>query len=293
MQIDLNNLMAAALCCLPLAIVIAVMHLQRNRQKKSSPTPFNELRRRPAGETLRCKLEELDDQINDQSSMLVFFPIAMAMGLLVQHPQDWHIRLFFVFLAAVGTSFFAVKTWRLLKTRANHRLGFEGERFVGEELVRLAALGFEIYHDVPFEEGDKGFNIDHVLVGSRGVFVVETKTRRKPVTDDGKKQFRVQFDGTHLHWPWGKDNHGVEQTKNNAKTLDNWLGSATGETVWVTPILTLPGWLVERKTPGDGLFVLNPKEIYQVCAAPPEKLAEPQIRRICHQLDQKSRITVD
>jgi hypothetical protein len=167
-------------------------------------------------------------------------------------------------------------------------LGFEGERFVGEELSRLMGLGFEIYHDVPFE----GFNIDHVLVGPRGVFIVETKTRRKPLNEDGKKQFRVAFDGKKLQWSWGTDSHGIEQAKNNAKTLAAWLGSATGETVWVTPILTLPGWLVERKAPADGLHVLNPKEIYQVCAAQPENLAEPQIQRICHQLDQKCRIAV-
>jgi hypothetical protein len=48
----------------------------------------------------------------------------------------------------------------------------------------------------------------------------------------------------------------------------------------------------ERKAHVDGIHVLNPKEIYQVCASFPEKLAEPQIRRICHQLDQKCRIAV-
>ena len=159
---------------------------------------------------------------------------------------------------------------------------------MGEELSRLIPLGFNIYHDVPFG----GFNMDHVLVGTRGVFLVETKTRRKPVDEDGKKQFRVQFDGKYLHWSWGSDNHGIEQAKNNAKTLAAWLSSASGETVWVTPILTLPGWLVERKAPTNGLHVLNPKEIYQVCAAQPEKLSEPQIQRICHQLDQKCRIAV-
>jgi hypothetical protein len=34
---------------------------------------------------------------------------------------------------------------------------------MGEKLSRLIALGFEIYHDVPFDK----FNVDHVLVGGR------------------------------------------------------------------------------------------------------------------------------
>jgi hypothetical protein len=62
--------------------------------------------------------------------------------------------------------------------------------------------------------------------------------------------------------------------------------------VWVAPIVTLPGWLVELKAPSNGVWVLNPKQIHQACEAEPERLAEPQIRRICHQLDQKCRLAV-
>ena len=63
------------------------------------------------------------------------------------------------------------------------------------------------------------------------------------------------------------------------------MGSATGESIWVTPILTLPGWLVERTVPVDGWYVLNPKEIYKVCASQPEKLTEPQVQHTIHQLN--------
>jgi hypothetical protein len=212
----------------------------------------------------------------------------MVFGLFALHPKDFITPVLFFMFSAGSSVFFGFKLFKLLRSRANYRLGFEGERFVGEELSRLIVLGFEIYHDVPFD----GFNIDHVLVGPRGVFVVETKTRRKPVDEDGRKEFRVQFDGRSLQWPWGADSYGIEQAKNNAKTLANWLSSAVGENVWATPILTLPGWLVERKAPSDGIHVLNPKEIYQVCSSYPEKLTEPPIRRICHQLDQKCRIAM-
>ncbi len=93
-------------------------------------------------------------------------------------------------------------------------------------------------------------------------------------------------------WVWGADSYGIEQAKNNAKTLAGWLNSAAGENVWVTPILTLPGWMVDRKVPSESLYVVNPKEIYGVCSSQLEKLTEPQTRRICHQLDQKCRIEV-
>ena len=288
MQINGILLSEGILCLLPPALALAIIFRKRKEQREYSRAPFDELQRRPAGETIRLKLEDLEDKINENVLWLIMFPVLMVYGLYVQHPKGMVVALMFFIFSVVVASFFGLKLFSLLRTRANYRLGFEGERFVGEELSRLMTLGFEIYHDVPFD----GFNIDHVVVGSRGVFVVETKTRRKKLNDAGRKAFKVQFDGKNLQWSWGADSHGIEQAKNNAKTLAGWLGSATGETVWVTPILTLPGWLVERKAPSDGLHVLNPKEIYQVCGAQPEKLTEPQIRRICHQLDQKCRVAV-
>lgn len=284
----LNLLIGALLCALPVVLVLAVIYRKRKEQREYSRAPFKELQRRPAGETLRLKLESLEENITEQTQWLMMFPTLLVYGFLSQHPKGWIIPGLLFLFSAGSSAFFGIRLFKLLRTRGNYRLGYEGERFVGEELSRLMGLGFEIYHDVPFE----GFNIDHVLVGPRGVFIVETKTRRKPVNEDGKKQFRVQFDGKYLQWPWGADSYGIEQAKNNAKTLAGWLSGSTGEPVWVVPILTLPGWLVERKAPTDGLHVLNPKEIYQVCAAPAEKLAEPQLRRICHQLDQKCRIAV-
>jgi hypothetical protein len=41
------------------------------------------------------------------------------------------------------------------------RLGFKGERAVGEELNQLLRQGFHVFHDLPFDS----FNIDHVIVG--------------------------------------------------------------------------------------------------------------------------------
>ncbi len=288
MHFDLNLLCAVVLVFLPGALATAIIFRKRNAKKKSSRAPFDELQRRPAGEAIRIKLEELDDQINDKILGLAITPTFLAFALLIMPPKDWKILVFFFIVSCGVSAFFGGKLYELLTLRANYRLGFEGERYVGEELSRLRVLGFHIYHDVPFN----GFNIDHVLVGSRGVFVVETKTRRKPVDEAGSKKYRVHYDGKNLQWPWGTDGDGIQQAKDNAKTLATWLRSAAGENVWATAILTMPGWMVERLAPSGGVQVLNPKEIYDVCGSQPETLNEPQIRRICFQLDQKCRIAV-
>ncbi len=66
-----------------------------------------------------------------------------------------------------------------------------------------------------------------MIVGPKGVFVVETKTKRKAV-QQGQKQYEVIFDGTALLFPHGRDTDGLEQARRNVKSFSGWLASATG-----------------------------------------------------------------
>ncbi|GJM24502.1 MAG: hypothetical protein DHS20C16_09170 [Phycisphaerae bacterium] len=47
--------------------------------------------------------------------------------------------------------------------------------------------GYRVYHDIQCD----GFNIDHVLIGPGGVFVIETKTASKPT----KGNATIKYDG--------------------------------------------------------------------------------------------------
>ena len=71
------------------------------------------------------------------------------------------------------------------------------------------------------------------------------------------------------------------------------MSSAVGESVPVTAILTLPGWMVERKAARKGVHVLNPLEIFKLFDGQPETLTENLIKRICYQLDQKCKMEVE
>lgn len=282
----IRSLLVFVVCLFPVAVALLVIRRKRRAWSAKSKLPFEELRRRPAGESLRLKLEALDEKIAERISFFAAVPVLLALASYYQRSPG---AVFFAetfLLSITYASVFGWSFYRLLRERANYQLGFDGERFVGEELTRLVAVGFEVYHDLPFD----GFNMDHVVVGSPGVFLVETKARRKPVKDTGGKEYRVVFDGVRLHWPWGADDYGVQQAANNARTLAGWLSGAVGESVAVTPILALPGWLVDRKAPSPNVCVVNPKEIIKVCNTEQERLNENLIRRICYQLDQKCKL---
>ena len=55
------------------------------------------------------------------------------------------------------------------------RKGARAERAVGKELNKLRREGFVLMHDV--EQQAEG-NIDHIVSGANGVYLVETKWRR-------------------------------------------------------------------------------------------------------------------
>jgi hypothetical protein len=81
----------------------------------------------------------------------------------------------------------------------------------------------------------------------------------------------------------------IDQVKDQPGWLSKWLSSAVGDPVKVSPMVTLPGWFVERKSP-NGIPVLNPKLVKSFLDSKREEaLSDSMIKRICHQLEEKCR----
>lgn len=99
--------------------------------------------------------------------------------------------VFTLFCAALLTYFFARKLPRIMQAARQYRLGAEGEQSVAEALDWLRPDGYQVLHDVV----EDGYNIDHLLIGPSGVYVVETKTRCKRPS---RRDVRVTFDGSNV-----------------------------------------------------------------------------------------------
>src|SRR5690606_5046380 len=108
-------------------------------------------------------------------------------------------------------------------------LGFFGERYVAEWLEPLKADGWFIFHDIPCLGAAGKFNLDHVAVGPGGIWLIETKTRRKGKARPGLKEHEVTFDGARIIWPWWDDTDSLKQASDNARWLSDWLEKMTGK----------------------------------------------------------------
>jgi hypothetical protein len=269
----------------PIFIVGYIMLRRKRRLDQETREPFTELPLRPPGESLRLKLEKLSEDFEE--TLTFGFGIGSISALVVIFAPA-QVRT--VVLAVVGTSaaigylWFGRKLLRLQREFWRNRLGYMGERAVGEELNQLLAAGFRVFHDVPFER----FNIDHVLVGPQGVFAVETKARRKRVPEAGKVDAKVKVNGDVLHFSHWRDSTSIDQVRLGADALGRWLTKATGEPVRAGAILALPGWYVEGLA--NGVQVLNPKQVRGFLSGFKPILEVSQIDRIAYQLTERCRL---
>ncbi len=273
---------------LPAAVLLFSFHLRHKKEMPQSKAPFDELQRRPAGESNRLRVKELNDKIDPWLMTIIVTPILFALSLVLQK-QSWMAALLAFFIVTIFCLIAERRLRPLLRQRAAYRLGFQGERYVAEELNQLMTEGFHVFHDVPFEK----YNIDHVLVGPTGVFSVETKAKRKRLAHREEKH-KVLFDGARLNFPDGKwDTKALDQARLNAKTLSQWLSSATADQITAHPILTIPGWFVERSARSD-VYVTNPKQIRSfVLNSTENPLTAAEIQRAVHQLEEKCKLAIE
>jgi hypothetical protein len=150
-----------------------------------------------------------------------------------------------------------------------------------------------VFHDIPAEAGGHKFNIDHVAVGTAGVFAIETKTRRKGRVPPGFEEHKVAYDGRQLIWPWGEDDFGLRNAEDRARWLTDWLNKMTGLGITAKPVLVLPGWYVVAKGIGT-VTVLNQKQLAgAILRAQPGVLTGEQVDLIARQLDAVCRDVTD
>ena len=279
-----------ALALLPLVlgagISIGFRLLEKRRQGR---TPTGEKLLRPAGESLRKKLTELEEETDSSLVILVAAPAMIFGGFCVIRgvtaslsASDW-IQMW----AASGiiTVSMTVQLIRTLRRRADYRLGFSGERAVGERLNRLQRHGLEVFHDCP---ADRHGNIDHVVVGPKIVWAIETKTRRKRRSASGQPDHEVIYDGKTLQFPHNRESDCLDQTRRQAAWLSDLLSKALAEPVEVKPVLVLPGWWVKRTGRGD-VTVVNAKELDSLLQAEVPKESRQRISQISFVIDQRCR----
>ena len=225
------------------------------KQKKRSPIKDKPLR------YVGQSLDERIDKLINEDAVPYFF-----VGLLVVYLTGYEWWRYFkepppspktvTFFAVLVVLFCVVKIRKILKEVKFVKLGRDGERAVGQYLENLREKGHRIFHDLL---GDN-FNLDHVIISRKGIYVIETKTYSKPEKGESK----IIFDGEKLRIKaLGEQTEPIVQVNAASNWLKNILQETTGKKFSIKPVLLFPGWYVESTKQGkkSNIWVLNPKAL--------------------------------
>jgi len=127
------------------------------------------------------------------------------------------------------------------------RMGARGERFSGWLLDRLPE-GWHVFHDVPV--GERGANIDHLVIGPAGVFTVNTKNLRGKIWV-APRTLLVN----------GRKRDYLPKAVREAGRASRLLGEALRRPIAVTPVLSIIAdeWTVKER-PTD-VIVATPRGV--------------------------------
>lgn len=176
----------------------------------------------------------------------------------------------------------AVAAWaawrvRVIRQRVKRlQLGRNGERVVGQFLEGLRVSGARVFHDVPAE----GFNLDHVVISSHGIYAIETKTVSKPAPTA-----IVKVEGEHIEIA-GRvpDRNPIQQARGQARWLEQLLESSTGKRFAVRGVVVFPGWFIEHRGPVGAVWVLEPKALPAFIERSPPSVADADIALVAFHL---------
>lgn len=277
-----------------LAMTFLLWRKRRQRARRRSPIGINLLR--SPGHSLAEDLEAVGNDLTWDVVVLATLPLlVLALFLAQAHGRGGlssmsHLIPIYVAAVLVLLGVVLAKMKKRAEQLDRLRAGYDAEVAVGQELDKLMRSGAYVFHDFPAE----GFNIDHVVVSTQGVFVVETKGYTKSNSLKGKEAATVVFDGQVLKFPiWPPTSAPIDQAARQAAWFAKWASSAVGDEVSARPVLALPGWFVQRSGQG-AVTVFSGRELPGLLRATTDRssLSATMVERVAHQVDQRCRTVV-
>lgn len=217
--------------------------------------------------------QSLDEMIRSkEEEMLEFFIYGFGFVLvaiiawyqwLTSFPLNPFVGTFVALMIGI---YCAYRIIRIRNSIRLYKLGRDGEIIVAEQLDVVKQQGAAIIHDIVADK----FNIDHVILSKKGIFVAETKTMTKPL----KGSPPVTYDGKTLLINGFKPKRDpIPQVQANSRWIAKALFESTGKKYSVKSVILFPGWYCESSLHSD-IWVLEPKALPTLIEKQPDKISD-------------------
>ena len=167
-----------------------------------------------------------------------------------------------------------------------HLTGAAGEERTAKAVEPLLRAGWFMTHDL-----DRGrFNIDHVLVGPAGVFVLETKNLHGTVAVDGDLATltRPGADRPDYHGNWW-----AREARSHAADANSFFRQRVRVRPWVTAVVVLWADFPQRQYDGEKVTFVHGDDLVAWLQGQPERLKREQIERLRAALEPRHRSKLD
>ena len=214
---------------------------------KKNPINYDNLLRSP-GQSLDEELDSIREGLAlKYIQAFGLMAIGIILILIFKLSLYFELGLFFIFFI-----YLIYTLSKNINKIRSYKLGRDGEKSVAQYLSIVARqltkedANMHVYHDLVDEE--KAFNIDHVVVSKKGIFIFETKTYRKDegitntITSNGKELFKNGQKMT---------NNIPLQVKGQVQWLQSELLQKTGKKYTIIPSIVFVGWYVDSQKIDD------------------------------------------
>jgi hypothetical protein len=254
--------------------------MMSNADKARTGVGFEKDLVRLPGQSVNESLSDYMQDIVEPDLAAFLFAFFLLIGVWVNEIVNFSTNPFLLSLLLVAAM--VIFRYRISKARVRIKAlkqGRDGEIFVGQILEGMRVGGNIVFHDVIGEN----FNIDHVLIGPKGIYVIETKAWSKGSSNKGSISYNdgvFKLNGRVL------DKNPLNQAKANSKWFSDTLKESTGKDFFVQSVIALPGWYIEqadtKRAIADGVLLLNPKALLAFVKNSNKELSEEDLHLIAY-----------
>ncbi len=245
---------------------------------------------RSPGASIFERIERTTSEFSVFAVAVAVVPLALLVTylsyLLFSGKAESLLDIVYLVCLLVGFLLYGTNKLRRLdaKKRRLQRV-YAGLQTVAQEISRLMASGYRVYHDFPSGR----FHIDHIIVGPNGVFSIQSRIPSCFDPAAAQKQCVIRARGKKLMAMKIVDGVTMRTTAFHASWLANWLLTAAGEAVRVQALLTLPGFTIEAVDTRD-VIAVDPMHIVGVVRTTrANPLGSETIQRLCEEIELKYR----
>ena len=175
------------------------------------------------------------------------------------------------FFGGAATAFFILAWMSPPGWIENWEIGAWGEEATGRQLAKLDSAKWSVIHDVPTRHG----NVDHLVIGPGGVFVLDSKRVGGRVVVQGDEIRVERLDDKSLWYAHG----GAASVRRQAAETSDRMLAATRIKTWVTPVMVIWAEFPQRLVEGDCVIV-HGEELVDWLESRPVRVADEVVPRI-------------